>query len=119
MNMASYPGGVLELCHKEETVITTKISSIKSNDKLNCVNFYLFCFIVKEWMQDTILYKVALPLWTNRECQAEYRKHRVNWNTKSSHVCAGFQQRENEYMQKDTCQVKRNDCYYSFSRTVT
>ncbi|CAL8109479.1 unnamed protein product [Orchesella dallaii] len=55
---------------------------------------------VKDWLSDTKLYKVSLPIWSNAACQTEYRKHRINWNTKPSHICAGFQEEE-----RDTCHV--------------
>jgi len=54
---------------------------------------------MKEWMKDTRLHKVSLPIWRNSACQLEYRKDGINWNTKSSHICAGYQGSE-----KDTCQ---------------
>ncbi|ODM99895.1 Transmembrane protease serine 9 [Orchesella cincta] len=54
---------------------------------------------VADWLRDTTLHKVSLPIWTNAECQTVYRKHRINWNTKASHICAGYQQED-----RDTCQ---------------
>lgn len=54
---------------------------------------------MQEWKQDTSLRKVSLPIWNNDACQLEYKKQGINWHTRPTHICAGYQG-----IKKDTCQ---------------